>query len=261
MKKSILITSLIVITISAVLYYIPANSGKLSRAMAEPTSSANTWESLDLQASGISVPPELPTTIDDPLLLAGWVYLYNQEETFPLWDGRLLSGRMLAEYVLDEQVRIVWGTEDICNGRSCSPRPICSDEACAQVKFVDPIYIASSFKDIPESEIMSLVEQLAHEIFHRSLPFGAVDDTLFEEYWAFYVAMQVAQSNWADFESYDSTYLACLTTWFMQHKLMVYAEIEAYPVNMIDSVNLDAPNCPIGPGGEFNINAIIANGQ
>jgi hypothetical protein len=262
MKKSIVMFGLVLSMVSTVLYRTPSISGKVSEMTAGPVSRERIWDYLESQPILISMPAELPASIRDPLLLAGWVYLYNQERKFELWDGSLLSGRMLAQYVLDHNVSILWGSPDICHGISCSPKPVCAEESCDALDLqLGPIYITASLKKISDGEITKLVDQMAHEIFHYTEPFGWVSDTLFEEYWAFYVGAQVSQSTWADFESYNSRNLACLKLWFMQHRLTVYFGLDPYPQSMIDTVNLNTVNCPVKIKSMTSVYQIISNGQ
>ena len=261
MKKSIVLISLALSIVSVVLYRTPSISGKIINVMSAPASRESAWEYLDSQPIPLRMPTELPTSIHDPLLMAGWIYLYNQERTFQLWDGSSLSGRMLAEFVFENNITILWGTPDICHGISCSPKPVCTKEPCTgeNLEF-SPIYITASLKNVPEGEIIRLVELIAHEIFHHTQPFGFVYDTLFEEYWAFYVGMQVVQNVWGDFDRYNSRNNACLKLWFMEHGLTVYFGIDPYPQSMISSVNLDAVNCLDVTDGMISVYQITSNG-
>ncbi len=69
---------------------------------------------------GLANPLALPASIQEAELLDGWIYLYNQLDPVQLWDGSLLTGRDLAQFVLDRSIPIVWDTENQCGGASCS---------------------------------------------------------------------------------------------------------------------------------------------
>jgi len=262
MKKSIVMISLVLSMVSTVLYRTPSISGKISEMMAAPVSRESAWKYLDSQPITLSMPDELPTTINDPLLMAAWIYIYNQENPFEIWDGSLVSGRMLAEYVLNNKVPVLWSTPEHCNGNSCTPRLFCAEEPCSE-KYpeVTSIYLTPTLKKISGAEITKLVDQMAHEIFHHTKQFGWVADTTYEEYWAFYVGAQVSQSTWTDFDSYSSTNIACLKLWFVNHNLQVYFRFDPYPQKVISSAILEAPNCPPPMDNLITASTLFANGN
>ena len=184
------------------------------------------------------IPRTLPSTIQDPKLMAAWIYLYNQQERIQLWDGSTLSGQQLAQFVLDNQTPVEWGTNDICQGNSCVLRFSCQNEQC-------PIYITASLKDKANSDIVPLAETLAHEIFHHTEPFGYVKDTRFEEFLAFYVASRITKTSWVNFDGYDPLNPACVKLWFVNHHLTVFNDYTLYPRAVTLKVHFSARTCPI----------------
>jgi hypothetical protein len=173
--------------------------------------------------SGTLIPDTLPTTIQDPVLLAGWISLYNQTKTCALWDGYTLSGQQLAQYILDQAIVIAWNT----------------DPAFSQSSWVDRgetgnIYINPVLKEENEAQMVQLVGTLAHEIFHSTTPFAQVAPTLYEEYWAFYAGSCVSGWAQADFNSFNPLSPSSLKNWFEYNNRSNYLdEYDMYPENMV----------------------------
>jgi len=239
LKKTICLTSLtIALTVCTLFQY--RSISKNIDPLAETNHEATGY--LKALPSNLVVPPVLPATIKDPEILAAWIYLYNQQVPFQLWDGSTLNGRKLAQFILGNRINVTWGTKEICNGISCAPRD--------GKNKAYPIYISASLKDQPDGGIITLAETLAHEIFHHTEPFGNVGDTKFEEYWAFFVGEKVAQTTWIDFQGYDSLNPVCLKNWFTDHHMQYYLDLDPYPKVVSESVKSTAQGCVLG----FSIN-------
>ena len=178
-------------------------------------------EAMQLPADFV-VPATLPTTITDPVLMEGWITLYNQTKSYELWNGTSLSGQQLAQYILDNNIIITWNTNPAYSG-----------------SWVDRgetgnIYINPELKDANEAQMTRLVGTLAHEIFHSTTPFSQVEDTLYEEYWAFYVGSKVSGKAQADFNSFNPEAPASLKLWFETNNRSDYLdELEMYPENIV----------------------------
>jgi len=192
------------------------------------------------------IPSQLPSTIKDPLILTAWVFLYNQQETIYLYDNEVLTGRNLALYVIEGKIPVKWGSDKICNGNSCSARPICRDADCIsnlKVEKAYPVFLSLRYQDTNSDTLPALAGSIAHELFHHTLPFGAVDASLYEEYWAFYVGAQIEKADWANFTGYQPLNSACLKQWFRMHDRTGYFGIDMYPFTLQASTDLISPMC------------------
>jgi hypothetical protein len=176
------------------------------------------------------VPAELPSTITDPAVLVAWIQLYNHTAPIPLWDGRTLTGRELAQFLLDEHIPVVWDVDNVCGGGSCSVQHFSRFGWVfdGQAPGVDPIYIRPALQTDPAGLLMVL----AHEIFHRTQPFGAVADTKFEEYWGFRVGDAVAPAAWPVFDGYDALQTQELGRWVDVNNIGAYNALPAYPASV-----------------------------
>jgi hypothetical protein len=169
------------------------------------------------------VPETLPTTIQDPILLEGWIRLYNRTQTCSMWDGTTLTGQQLAQYVLDHAVVITWSTD-----------PAYGDSSWVDRGETDNVYINTGLQEKDEMQMIRLVDTLAHEMFHRTNPFSQVEDSLYEEYWAFYVGSCVSGRAAADFDHFNPLSTASLKLWFKPNKLSAYLdEFPAYPATVV----------------------------
>jgi hypothetical protein len=158
--------------------------------------------SMQLPANTV-VPAELPTTVQDPLLLEGWIYLYNRTQTCTLWDGTSLTGQQLAQYVVDNNVTITWNSD-----------PAYGESSWVDRGETDIVYINPGLQTSTELRMVNLVGTMAHEMFHRTTPFGQVEGTLYEEYWAFYVGACVSGQAQSDFNFYNPLSSASLKSFF-----------------------------------------------
>ena len=185
--------------------------------------------------AGLVVPADLPSGIQDPVLLEAWVRLYNHQEPMQLWDGRTVTGRQLAQYALDHNLPIVWDTARVCGGGDCSVRYFNKGGVYSFDNplhpGVQPIYIAP-IADPRGANMQFLVGTLAHEIFHRTAPFGAVSDTKFEEYWAFRIGAAIGKNAAPNFDGIDPLTSGELYIWLLKNKLSFYYALPEYPVSV-----------------------------
>jgi hypothetical protein len=184
--------------------------------------------------AGLIVPQTLPANIEDPILLEAWIRLYNQQEAIQLWDGSTVTGRQLAQYALDHALPIVWDTGKACSGGSCSLRYLVNGAYVfdyGQSGGPEPIYIAP-IDDPHGTNMQFLVGTLAHEIFHRTSPFGAVSDTKFEEYWAFRIGAAIGRNAAPKFDGIDPMVSGELFIWLLNNKLSFYYNLPEYPASV-----------------------------
>jgi hypothetical protein len=230
MKKALLIALLTITTMGIV--SLPALFVKTAEAFMGPA--ANNRAALANLPADLTVPDTLPANIQDPMLLEAWVRLYNHQEPIRLWDGSTLTGRQLALYALDHALPIVWDAGRVCSGGSCSVR-YCDGAVC---QFDDrlhpgvkPIYIAAIGQ--PDATSMQfLAGTLAHEIFHRTSPFGAVADTKFEEYWAFRIGAAIGKNAAPNFNGIDPLISGELFIWLLKNKMPFYYSLPEYPASV-----------------------------
>jgi hypothetical protein len=186
----------------------------------------------DYQVLDKAVQVTLPSTIWDPQILSGWIDLYNREILVNLWDGTSLSGRSLARFILERHIPILWDAAHICSNGSCSIQH-CYEDICTYedgYPGVDPIYLDGSLH-IPGQD---LTGTLAHEIFHRTQPFGPVMDSQYEEYWAIYIETKITGAAWPTFTTVDPLNREHLTLWFAVNHLEHYFQLPSYPHNKTD---------------------------
>jgi hypothetical protein len=179
-------------------------------------------EAMQLPA-GTLIPATLPTTIQDPILLKAWITLYNHTKSCELWDGSTLSGQQLAQYVVDNNVTITWNTD-----------PAYGESSWVDRGETDKVFINPGLQVGNEDQMIRLVGTMAHEMFHRTTPFGQEADTLYEEYWAFYVGSCVSGRGQAGFHYYNPQSPDSLTLWFKAYNRSDYLdEFEMYPDNVV----------------------------
>lgn len=247
MKKTLNLLPLIVIITSLLLSACQNQTASTEYIQELNTSGRQPKINLDLLPEDAVIPQSLPNTIRDPLLLTAWVYLYNQDEPFQMWDGSSLSGQMLAQFIIEHKITVKWGSAEICNNNSCTPRPVCSDEKCL-AKYTEigdyPIRIALRFQDSQADDLPTLAGSLAHEIYHHMEPHGKIRSTLFEEYWAFYTGKQISGDPTLDFKGYKPLNPTCLKLWLSQNDRTGY-ELEMYPASILDHVDASNPNCSL----------------
>jgi len=220
MNKNLVIISLIV-----VLTLTGCQSSQLTANQKAPEARLDvntTVNSLQLPDE-IVIPETLPATINDPILLEGWIRLYNRTQTCELWDGSTLTGQQLAQYVIDLAVVITWNTD-----------PAYGESSWVDRGGTDNVYINPGLKEENEMQMTRLVSTLAHEIFHHATPFGQEADTLYEEYWAHYVGSCVSGRGQAGFNYYNPLSPDNLTLWFKANDRSDYLdEFEMYPANVV----------------------------
>jgi hypothetical protein len=182
-----------------------------------------------------------PAAIKDALLQQAWVYLARQTDAIQLWDGHSLSGSQLAQMVLDDHIRVVWDTQNVCQGYNCSPRSICAATQCPAKDY--PIYMGLYTRDVGANNIASLAALLGHEIFHHSQPFGKVADSQFEEYWAYFIQSHLENSAWKNEVQKDTFNPVCLHQWFVDHRMTHYFAYNPYPASVTAQVQSSADTC------------------
>ena len=195
---------------------------------------------------GYETPTQLPAQIEDPFLLAAWLYLYNQQEPVSIHDGIQLTGRNLALLAVEKDISIRWGSKDICGGNSCARRYICSNQECIDnYASTEPliIFLTTELKANTQKNFSYLVKTLAHELYHQTLPFGPVATSLYEEYWAFYIGTQISKAGWMEFEQYNPLKAICLERWFQVYGLEAYDNTDLYPTNLQADVDRTSQVC------------------
>jgi hypothetical protein len=246
MKTIIILANLIFMILQPAGWPVQNVSRSTTDAYELPLGERLPGEYSSLLPEGYTIPAKLPKTIADPLLLIVWVYLYNQTDPITIHDGSHITGRSLAEMVIQHKVPVLWGTEDICHDNSCAKRYMCKTMDCVNSYSPDkvyPIYIARRYQDTEAYPLARLAASLAHELYHHSQPFGPVESSQYEEYWAYYVGIQIEQSKVAIFERYPPTTAACLKAWFRVHDLKSYLSLEAYPMTLDIPVDTTSEVC------------------
>jgi hypothetical protein len=173
-----------------------------------------------------------PADIQDPLIQKAWDYLDTLEDPVMLWDGSTLTGKSLAQFLRASQIPVVWDEEGVCRGSSCSLQYCDSSGACGYEDGkpgIDLIYLNPGARDQKVGQIARVAAELAHEIFHRTQPFGEVKISQFEEYWAFNIQTQIVKSSWPDFKGYDPMDVNSLQQWFSMHMMAGYLKLDPYP--------------------------------
>ena len=175
--------------------------------------------------------PVVEDIIPDPRLQEAWWRLNQNQDAIVLWDRSTLTGRYLAQFLLQQAIPVVWDTNNICGGGACSVLT-CSKTMCwfgDGKAGVEPIYVSPAYAD----DRQSLLAILAHEIYHRTQPFGAGPDTRFEEYWAFRIESKVTGSAWLKFGAYDPLDPGHLDLWIKDNRLDGYFKYLAYPASVV----------------------------
>lgn len=219
MNKTLYILSLIVvITLTSCQNSLTADRS-VARDVQPETNTAVT--AMHLPAN-IAVPETLPTTVQDPVLLEGWIRLYNSRQNCGTWDGNTLTGQKLAQYVIDHHVVITWNTSTMYIGSWV-------DRDQTKTIYINPV-----FKEEPGRKMIHLVGEIAHEIFHDLTPFKQKADTLYEEFFAFYVGTCVSGMSTQNFENINPLSSDSLTLWFRINKPTCYLDdFEMYPKEMV----------------------------
>src|SRR3990170_3767681 len=159
MKIILIFTVLISLSLTVILKAASHLKVELDQVYEMPVASnlPDTYRSLLPET--YEVPDQLPATIQDPLLLAAWVYLYNQTEAITIHNAVTVSGRSLAEYVLERKVPVTWSSDEICRGNSCSFRPICRDAECiakTRTNKVNTLYLSPRYNEATREMLPNL---------------------------------------------------------------------------------------------------------
>lgn len=173
----------------------------------------------------------LSPAIQDEYILEGWNYLRSLREPV-VANGMVMSGENLARFLVENQIPVVWGSDEICGGSSCSRMYCAPDGNCSYEDGkpgIDPIYLNPAILTQDVGQVDRLVGELAHEIYHRMHPFGYGMISQIEEYWAFYVGAQVVNSNWPEFDGVDPQDPEQLRNWFYTNSLNGYLKLTSYP--------------------------------
>jgi hypothetical protein len=224
MKKTLFI-GLVVLT-SALWLAWQLRPAKAADAAPAPKAAERTVD-LSFLPADLIIPPALPAGLEDPILLEAWVRLYNHSEPIELWDGTLMSGRVLAQALVDQAIPLVWDVQGVCRNGSCS-RQFCAEDTCGYEDGqpgVDPIYIYPPHA----AQMDTLVATLAHESFHRLQPFGPVHDSRFEEFWACRLSAAFDPHSGFQFDGYDPLVAGYLVLWIRDNGLAPYYALPDYP--------------------------------
>jgi hypothetical protein len=225
MYRNILITSLIVLLAVAGCGMAGSQPGGNVPEMALADTGGEPSPDLGEISAEMPIPPALPNTIQDPLLMQGWIALYNRTDTVELWDGYSTSGRQLAQFVIDQAVVVGWNTNPSYSG------------SWVDRSGTGNVYITPEIRGQADGQMTALVELLAHELFHRTAPFGQVEVTQYEEYWAFYAGAYVAGKSQAEFYYTNPLNAASLANWFEHHNRGGYPErLDPYPANVSEVI-------------------------
>jgi hypothetical protein len=174
---------------------------------------------------------QLPA-IQDELILDGWNTLREMKEPIQLGDGIVVSGESLAHFLVESQIPVVWGSEEICGGSSCSKQYCTLDGVCSfedGQPGIDPIYINPAVRSQGIGRIDRLARELGHEAFHRMQVFGSGKITQIEEYWAFYLDTQLVKADYPSFNGVDPQDPQQLAGWFTNHGMPGYLRLDPYP--------------------------------
>jgi hypothetical protein len=183
------------------------------------------------QMGAISQPAQSPA-IQDELILAGWNVLRSMDKPVQLANGVVLSGESLAQFLVDSQIPVVWGSDEICGGSSCSKQYCTLDGDCSfedGQPGIDPIYLNASIQTQRVGMINRLAGELAHEAYHRMSPFGSGMITQIEEYWAFYLHTRLTGDDWPVFDGVDPQDPQQLAAFFTNNGLVGYLRLNPYP--------------------------------
>jgi len=187
--------------------------------------------------------------IQDSLILEGWNALRNLKNPIPMGDGEALSGEKLAQFLLEQQIPVVWGSDTICSGSSCSQLYCSSDGRCSYEDGnpgIDPIYLNPAIQTQTSGQKSRLARDLAHEIYHRTRPFGNGMTSHIEEFWAFYLEAKLTKSSWPKFDGIDPQDPQQLEQWFKDHGLQGYLQRDSGTGPL--SVRSTSPGIKNSPG-------------
>jgi hypothetical protein len=237
MKKIVSLSLIALITLIAL-----ASAALAARPAAAAKADPRRAALVNSLPADVIVPAELPAGIEDAMLLEAWVRLYNHTEAVTLWDGTTTTGRALAEYALVHGLPVVWDTDGVCGGGSCSQKFCVAGQDVCDFEDgqpgVDPIYIKPMAQPFG-SGMEDLVSTLAHEIYHRTQPFGTVHDSRYEEYWAYFVGEKVSGAKVIDFGAYDPRDAGHLNLWIKANRLDAYFKLPEYPAAIAAEISAE----------------------
>jgi len=157
-----------------------------------------------------------------------------------LWPGKTVTGRVLAEFLRESGIPLVWDVQGACTNASCS-RQFCAGTSCVfddGQPGIDPIYIYPPHA----AQMQTLVATLAHEAFHRMQPFGPVQDSIYEEFWACTLTAAFDPNTGFKFDGYDPLISGYLPLWVRDNNLTPYFALPYYPLDLeIPSTAVAAP--------------------
>jgi hypothetical protein len=194
----------------------------------------SSWGHQPAQASAeTNAPVESQASINqDAYILDGMSYLGSLADPIQLPNGDFVSGAALVQFIIASHIPVVWGSDEICGGGSCSLMYCSAGGECSYEDGqpgIDPIYLNPSIKSQSVGMLERLANDLAHEAFHRMRYFGSVKISQYEEYWAFYVGSQVVNADWPKFNGIDPKDPQQLASWFTMHAMPGYLHLPAYP--------------------------------
>ena len=207
--------------------------------------------------TALAASPDQPISIEDALLLAAWGRLNDQTEPVQLWNGLSITGHDLAQFVLDHSIPILWTSPDISTKVAFSVLK-CKGETCvysSNQPGIPPIFVGESLNHADRLD--DLVDTLAHEIYHRTQPYGQVIITMYEEYLAYYVGAYMSGMIWANFKGYDPLKQACLIKWFSDYNLLAgYQDHQTYPLTVLPSVDSSSNVCTMPSASSTAISSV-----
>lgn len=185
-----------------------------------------------VERSEVDQAPTQSPAIEDELILAGCMVLHSLQDPIQLPDGTLTSGNSLAQFILEQHIPVVWGSDEVCGGSSCSQQYCTLDGDCSYEDGqpgIDPIFLNDAIRSQSSGAIERLARELGHEAFHRMRFFGSGMITQLEEFWAFYLDTQLVKADWPRFDGIDPQDPEQLARWFSNHAMAGYLKLNPYP--------------------------------
>jgi len=196
------------------------------------TSTGNNPKAIEANSANANQGQRQTPAIQDELILAAWAELSSMKETIQIGDGVAVSGESLAQFLVESQIPVVWGSDEICDGSSCSKQYCTLGGECSfedGQPGIDPIYLNSAVRAQGSGRLERLVRELGHGSFHRMGFFGSGVITRVEEYWDFYLDTQLVQADYPSFNGVDPQNPQQLAGWFTNHGMPGYLRLDPYP--------------------------------